>query len=125
MKNVSKHMKMKTNIYYNNTDTKNNTRPYCRIILIFHITPFNLGGMLSNSFITSSLLMACHSSLVNVHNSSDVFDSLLLTLVFKTNQRFSIILKSGDWAGQSLTTQMLRRFKKSNVDWDLWHGAPS
>ena len=83
------------------------------------ISVCNLVGMLSNSLITSSLLMACHSSWVMAHNSSYVFGSLLLTLLFKTDHRFSRIFKSGDWAGQSLKRQMLRRSKKSNINCDL------
>jgi len=89
------------------------------------MTSFNLAGMLSNNFFTSFIVIPFHSSWVISHNCSAVCGSLLLTLFFNTDHRFSIMFRSGDRAGQSLRRHTCRLSKNSKVDCDLWHGAPS
>jgi len=86
---------------------------------------FRMCWMLLKSRMTSSFVMASHSFLVITHNSYAVFGSLFWTLLFNTDHKFSRIFRPGDCGGQSLRRQICQQSKKSIVDLNMWHGAPS
>ena len=60
----------------------------------------------------------CHSSFTFLENLSIVF-------CFNISHTCSMMLKSGDWDGQSAKIAISFSSKYASVDFDAWHEAPS